>query len=987
MARTILGALGLTVLSFLLSYSPTFAAENGTIRGHVRDAVSGDPLPGATVLLAGTSLGGSTNLNGEFNIRDVPPGTYTLQTSYIGYKAKDELVSVSSGGKVEVDLKLEAVGVQGKEVVVTAQASGQNQAINQQLSSNQIVSVVSAARIQELPDANAAESVGRLPGVSVLRTGGEGDEVVIRGLAPKYNEITINGVQMTSSNPLTPNSVSDRAVDLSMISSDMLEAIDVKKTVTPDMDANVIGGVVNFELREADVVRPGIPRFGLTLQGGYNSLPNAYNKLNNYKYVASAENRWMNEQLGVFAEIDVERRNLTSNELGASYSPYAVSTTKYLTQSLNLNNIPRDRRRYNGALVIDYRMPGGSLKFSNFGSSGMTDVANRGQTFNVLTNTLGYSLAYSRSLLAVLVNSLDLKYQLPILRADLKLAHSYNETKAPDNWTVSFQQASAGLSNFAAATDLNPQAIPKAATYDSSRTYLNNIVTSNSFTRSRALTASLDLEKDVNVSSLITSVIKFGGEYRHVTRSNSYNQSTGQGLGLTSARFVDSLITSHFPATHQYVNTTSIPAMPFLDANYSYGKFLGGNYFMTYPLNAGMLGDMANFVEANTELIRQNNDAISFFHDLFNSTTYNYTGSENQSAGYVMATVNIGTQLTLIPGVRYQNLQTEYTAPRGLQSTASATGGGAYFHYDTTVTVNHGYWLPDVALRYKPFPWADVRLSYTNTLAYPDFSAIIPRIDVSTGNSIAFNNYNLVPSRSANYDAYLSLYDNTIGLFGAGVFMKQIDDLIYPWTFFVSNADALPYYPPGISTSPPRGVYNVTTYLNDKYRVTDWGIELDWQTHFWYLPSPFSGLILNVNYTHVFSKARYPYVATVVSGRTITYVDSSYTTRLLYQPDNIANVSLGYDYRGFSIRLSMLYQDNIFSGPNFWPQLRAQTAAYTRWDISAKQDLPWPGIQLYADLTNLNSENDVQVIQAATGVPQSEQSYGMTALLGLRLKF
>ncbi len=77
------------------------------------------------------------------------------------------------------------MGIQGEVVVVTAQAAGQNEAINTQLSSQQIVSVVSAARIQELPDANAAESVGRLPGVSILRNGGEGSEVVIRGLQPR----------------------------------------------------------------------------------------------------------------------------------------------------------------------------------------------------------------------------------------------------------------------------------------------------------------------------------------------------------------------------------------------------------------------------------------------------------------------------------------------------------------------------------------------------------------------------------------------------------------------------------------------------------------------------------------------------------------------------------------------------------------------------------------------------------------------------------
>ena len=74
---------------------------------------------------------------------------------------------------------------------MSAQAEGQLAAINEQLRSNRIVNVVSAARIQELPDANAAEAVGRLPGVAIQRNAGEGEKVVVRGLSPKYTNVTV----------------------------------------------------------------------------------------------------------------------------------------------------------------------------------------------------------------------------------------------------------------------------------------------------------------------------------------------------------------------------------------------------------------------------------------------------------------------------------------------------------------------------------------------------------------------------------------------------------------------------------------------------------------------------------------------------------------------------------------------------------------------------------------------------------------------------
>ena len=152
---------------------------------------------------------------------------------------------------------------------------------------------------------------------------------------------------------------------------------------------------------------------------------------------------------------------------------------------------------------------------------------------------------------------------------------------------------------------------------------------------------------------------------------------------------------------------------------------------------------------------------------------------------------------------------------------------------------------------------------------------------------------------------------------------------------------------------------------------------------------PLDGLVLNVNYTHVYSKAKYPItIATNPPGsRVPVFVDTTYVDRLLYQPNNIVNVSLGYDYSGFSIRVSLLYQADIFAGTNFWPQLRTSTSAYSRWDISVKQDLPWFGLQLYGDINNVSNVRDVSVIHAATGVPQSQESYGLTGDIGLRWRF
>ena len=117
-----------------------------------------------------------------------------------------------------------------------------------------------------------------------------------------------------------------------------------------------------------------------------------------------------------------------------------------------------------------------------------------------------------------------------------------------------------------------------------------------------------------------------------------------------------------------------------------------------------------------------------------------------------------------------------------------------------------------------------------------------------------------------------------------------------------------------------------------------------------------------------------------------TYLDTAYTDRLIDQPTDIVNLSVGYDYKGFSILGSMIYQDNVFSGSAFWPGLRTHKAKYVRWDLSAKQSLPWFGIEAFFDLNNINGEPDVSVVQGS-GFPTSDNSYGMSADVGLRWRF
>ena len=249
-------------------------SQKGNLTGFVKDASNGDPLVGANVFIVGTSLGTAANEEGFYKLSDLDEGMYLVRAEYIGYVMMEDSVVITVDSDVNLDFMLNYTTIEGEEVTVTAQAKGQMDAINKQLNSSSIVNIVSADRIQELPDANAAESVARVPGVSIKREGGEGNKVVIRGLSPKYNSITVDGTRLASTDP------DDRSTDLSMISQYMLDGIEVTKAGTPDLDADVLGGTVNFILKKA---KPGLHANVIT-QGMYNGLEETYN---DNKYIST----------------------------------------------------------------------------------------------------------------------------------------------------------------------------------------------------------------------------------------------------------------------------------------------------------------------------------------------------------------------------------------------------------------------------------------------------------------------------------------------------------------------------------------------------------------------------------------------------------------------------------------------------------------------------------------------------------------------------
>jgi TonB-dependent receptor len=974
------------LLLFVLGFNIIHAQESGKIIGKVSDKDTGDPLPGANVLLEGTSLGTATSVDGGYVIRPVPPGSYNLIIKYIGYKEQEIPITVSSGKTLEVNAELEYVAVETGEVTITAQAEGQIEAINRQLSSNTIKNVVSSDRIRDIPDVNAAESVGRLPGISIIRSGGEGQKVTIRGLSPKYNVMMVNGVRLESTDR------DDRSVDLNMIAPNILSGIEVTKALTADMDADAVGGTVNLLIGKA---REGFYK-SFSLQGGYGSLANTYG---NYKFSGLLSNRFFDDKLGVQVSGFVDKYDRSADSLTATYVTDEEEIKVnglipvYLDQ-VTISDKVTERKRYGGGLVLDYRFSNGSLIMNNFISSLNQNKIIQQNYFTTGYDWRGYAedAEFTRT---VFSSAFQGEFEFFNIGTDFSLSYSGSKQHNPGNLRQDIRTASGGAIGLSSpASDLKTLSVTNflnVVTVIPSGKIATGTTTLMRDVNESALSAVLNFNMPFTFSDFLSGNLKVGGKYVRNKRDNDETQlgiDTDRG-GLAGS--FNNLLQSVWPELGIAPSDVGLRAGLFADPNYDVGDFLSGN--------EGISSDIFFNLVSIEKMHRMEEIAKQYGYykpSPLESSQYDYNYTRNFGAFYASAEVKLGKYVSFFPGIRYEKYGYDYTADSTYVFNRNTTSDPNEYYYDSKTvhwdSTKSENWFPQIQLRVKPTDWLDVRLASTKSIIYPDYRAVSPYLFVDTYPSVPvlrLGNPYLKPALTQNYDIYVSVYENSIGLFTAGFFYKEIDNLIVPIEYFTKDASKINYR----YKLPQAGsATEIHTWTNLDATSYVRGIELDWQTHFWYLPSFLSGFVFNINYTHIKSETHYPYYTTVRSGNppffTFRYVDTTRSGRLIDQPNDILNVTLGYDIGGFSARLSFLYQDNVFrQAHTTYEELDSYTAAYYRWDFTAYQKLPWlEGLQIYLNLNNITNRPDRRFTSVLKKLSLVEY-YGATVDLGVRYSY
>ena len=828
----------------------------GTITGHVTDS-SDAALIGAQVSIESKGLNVVSDAQGQFFINDLEPGSYTLTVKYLGFKTFTKQVEVAAGQIANVEAKLE-VEAQNLEVLVTAErASGEAEEVNRQVTADNIVQVLSSDVIRSLPNANMADALGRLPSVTLERDEGEGKYVQVRGTEPRLTNVTIDGINAPS-----PES-GVRQIKLDAIPADIVESVEINKTLQANMDPDGIGGSVNLVTKTAGE-RPTISVSGM---GGYTPIVNGRGLV---ETAATIGQRFgTNKRFGALigGTYDWNGRGIDDIEPVPDIATLLPGSPRSF-DTIDQREYRYYRSRWGLAGSTDYKLAEGSniylrgfySDFKNFGdrwvytlndntdpvAAGLLNGNGGTPSFNTQIRLPDYG-----------IGSLVLggKHVLRSSWFAWDVSASRSRQLGENDPTASFRSnlASSACTFDPGATKsiYRPQWAPVCYTEAHDPTTMSLADINGPAV---GLTAQLNLQvtaavaKNYHLGSRL-STIEVGGKFRN------------------EHKFDDSF-TPDFTVPD---GTTLLPLNGFKSviSNRNY-------YDGAYPLgpNPGFRDVLRAFNAAMP-------GALSGPPSLGGN---NFDLIEKVSSGYLMNTIDF-SKVRFVAGVRFEGTNLDAASFDPGTNTLSSKVGGSYVKV-----------LPSASVRIALTGDTDLRLVYGRGFSRPNPQDIAQGVSFSTGggvNTASLGNPNLKAETADNFDVLLEHSLKPFGLISAGFFYKNLTDPIVTKTVKINN------YSPPISGAPQNATYNVTQPVNaGSAWVT--GFEIAYLQHLTFLPGWLGGFGISANYGYTDS-------------RTTGLFNRADNPRLSRSAPHTWNISPTYDRGRFSFRAGLSYNAaNIF---------------------------------------------------------------------------
>jgi len=993
-----------SLVFFLALLYTSVIFSQGTLRGVISDSLSRKPLVGANVFLLGTALGSATNIEGEYLIKPISEGTYTVKISYLGYKSSFQELVIFDNKTTQFDVKLSPDIIEGEEVVVTGQLSGQMSAINQQRTSNTIVNVISEEKIQELPDVNAAEVIGRLPGVALQRSGGEANKIVLRGLSDKFSTVTIDGIRIAATDP------DARGVDLSTISQGSLAGIELYKALLADMDADAIAGSVNLVTKKA----PSIRLIRLDSKGAYNKMNKT---IKQYDFALRYGERFFDDLLGVQLIGNLEQRDRSNERLDLDYGSAANNVNDYEISDFKLEYINETRYRGGGSILLDVNTPdNGNIRFNTIFNSTTRDYITFSRNYPTGSADLLYTARDREQKIKTFNSSVRGENNLFGLETIWGGSFGQSNSENPYDYSLDFVEPSILDSTGKPISKMKtipneikkgpPEALIPLALNNYQKAFLNWGYYRFQKNIDKEKTAFLDIKRKYSFGGDVSGEFKIGGKYRYKNRFKESSELDAAyylyGFHKYNVLPDGTVHLKNFAGTrfeNLMLSNIAVISSNFLN-NIPDNRNIYGRYLLNPMVNRDALRD---WYELNKHGAANSNGSSPEYSRNIEVEANYYDITERISAGYLMNTLNLGQTITLISGLRVENEDNDYQSkftPGKLTGFPSPSG----VLKDTSADFNETIWLPNFNLSIRPLNFLTVRFAVYRALARPDFNHRLENFVARDGGgatTLVIGNSKLKAAKAWNFEINTSIFHNDLGLFSVSAFYKDIKDMFHLVNNIrVDRAEILDSL--GITWKSPFAssqLYDLTYPYNSSKPTRVWGFEIEHQANLLFLPGLLQHLVLSYNFSFVRSET---YVA---SSKTVVWKDSinvlgtwipidkskieleETKNKLEGQPEFFGNVSIGYDIEDFSGRLSIFYQsefNSLFSGDRKSDRI---VNKFTRWDLALKYQLS-DNFAFFFNLNNFTNYEEgtsiVNRVQNWTLLNTSER-YDLTADLGVRV--
>jgi TonB-dependent receptor len=857
----------------LLSFFLIFIFTQGHAQSLLKLSITDEQrlsLPGATILIDNTP----TTVSNEWGIAyvyNISKGVHSLKIVYMGYQNYEKNISIEADTELTLQLQPGVETLHGI-LVLGDRLKGQAKALNEQKNEGNISNIISSDQIGRFPDANLGDAIKRVPGIAMQNDQGEARNIIIRGLSPDFVNVSLNGVRIPSAEG------DNRRVQMDLIPADMVQLVEVNKTLLPEMDGDAIGGLLNLVTRTA----PKKFRFSATASGGYNVI-----REKGYANIASViGGRIWKNKLGIVANMTMTRNVYGSDDIEAAWEKDDYKNVYITEQEVRVYDENRLRRSY-GA-TIDYKINTKNTIYLNGLYNWRSDRENRYRLrykdiepeYDDEGNITSYTGEIQRQTKGGIQNNKVKSRRLEdqkvrnfggrgehILGKNLKLTWSSSYAKAseerPNERYLLYRVKDEPLHIDLSDPD-KPFALP-INTLQPSDFKLNELTEQYSYTDETDWNSKLNLQIPVNIIAQQKGNIKLGVRYSDKDKERHGN-------------FFEYSPINEMEAAMETMNL--IPLVERTDDNYQPGS----------KYKAGFFGDARYLGELNLS----NPDQFEAEDKKDEYYTQNYHAKEHITAGYVQLSHAINSSLSFIAGVRIEHTSLEYTGnifdAEEEESKGSTTLDSSY----TTI-------LPSINLKYAFNKNTLLRAAWATSIARPRYYDLVPYnyLDVPE-NELASGNSSLKPTYAHNFDIMFEHYFSTVGIVSAGAFYKHLNDFGY--TRIINNFTREDYQrifnPPANENPIPEGEKFEYTRPENGDAVNLFGFEVALQRQFDFLPGFWKGFGIYANYTYTHSNAK---------GVTTLDGEEREDVALPGTVPHIWNASLSYENKKFVARLSAHY--------------------------------------------------------------------------------